>query len=299
MTKSARVMIPVTAIALLMVASALLPWRRAPRVIVLPPVQPPVDSVPSVLRPGSMRAVLGGSIVEQKPQRPASSATDPDTGPLATLEAFLKANPPPESWEPFLSAVTYFEEGGNRALAAQRFEEVARRYPDSPYAADSRELAAHLRDMVKEDHRWREPRHVHRLPLVDQIEYYVYHLRDVHGVQNCQPGTCSVLFWSHDNAAVRLREIGLPAIPRLINLLHDRRPIRSVGYWRSFVASRSVLRYQDAAIEILQDLIPVRIDSGSGGPADYLSEEPDAHREVVISNAIRWWDQNSRPGAPR
>lgn len=301
MTKSTRVMILVPAIAVLMAASALLPEPRTPRtadrVVQLPTDPRHVDIVAPVLRPGSMRAVLGGSVVETKPQSRVSLSTDPATGPLARLRAWIRENPPPESWGPFLAAVTHLEEGGDRGEAARQFDEVARRYPDSPYAADSRELAAQLREMVEEDRRWREPRDVRSLPLIDQIEYHVYHLRDVRGGQFSQPGMCSVFLGAKDNAALRLREIGGPAIPRLIGLLHDRRPIRSVGYWRSFVASRTVLRYQDAAVEILQDLIPVEIYSRST-TADYLSTEPDAHREEVISRAVRWWTDNGPLGAP-
>lgn len=233
--------------------------------------------------------------------RQRSSSIRTDEGGTTQLQAMLqepRRPAPPEGWKPFLMAVTYLEEGGGRSMAATRFEEIVHLYPNSAYAADSRELAARLRDMVKEEGRWREPWDVRSLPLVDQIEYYVYHLRDVHGGQLDSPGMCSVLEWSDDNAAARLRDIGRPAIPRLINLLHDRRPIRAVGFWRDFHPSRTVLRYQDVAIEILQELIPERIYARST-TAHYLSTEPDAHREAVIAEAIRWWNHHGRPGAWR
>lgn len=231
--------------------------------------------------------------------RQLSSSTSTDGGGAAQLQAMLKEPrrpAPPEGWKPFLMAVTYLEEGGDRSMAATRFEEIVRLYPNSAYAADSRELATHLRGMVEEDRRWREPRDVRSLPLADQIEYHVYHLRDVQGGQLSQPGMCSV-FVAEDNAALRLREIGEPAIPRLIGLLHDRRPIRSVGCWRDFHPSRIVLRYQDAAVQILQDLIPVDIGAPSGG-FDYLSVLPDEYREDVIAKTIRWWTHTDRAGVP-
>lgn len=91
-------------------------------------------------------------------------------------------------------------------------------------------------------------------------------------------------------AAVRLKEIGKPAIPALIALLADRRPTRSVGFHRGFARSRTLLRYQDAAIQILNALLPTHFYRRSNTAA-YLSNEPDDHRERVIKNINAWYSK--------
>jgi hypothetical protein len=93
------------------------------------------------------------------------------------------------------------------------------------------------------------------------------------------------------NAAVGLRDIGRPAIPRLINLLRDRRPIRAVGFWRVFHPSRTVLRYQDVAIEILQGLIPKRIyaRSTTAAPEHHgRAGAPRPRRSTAMSCRGQW-----------
>ena len=134
------------------------------------------------------------------------------------------------------------------------------------------------------------------LPIDQKIAYNVHRLRDVVGFQCSQPGMCSV-FSSLDpkgeacNAAIELRKIGRPVIPALIALLEDRRPIRSVGYWRDFHPTRTVLRYQDAAIQILNSLLPSEFYIRSSTAAYFSTEEPEV-REAVIAR-IRNWHQES------
>ncbi|WP_075096631.1 hypothetical protein [Planctomyces sp. SH-PL14] len=91
------------------------------------------------------------------------------------------------------------------------------------------------------------------------------------------------------NAAAGLRDIGRPAIPRLINLLRDRRRIRAVGFWRVFHPSRTVLRYQDVAIEILQELIPKRIYARSTTAAPERRDELPWTMGADAASSSRWY----------
>jgi hypothetical protein len=206
--------------------------------------------------------------------------------------------PPQAGWPAFSRAVVALEAGDDRAAVAAAFRRVALYYPFSGYARDARELGELLEQMTAEDSAWREPPDPSSLSETDRIAYFVYHLRDVNCYQHTQPGRCRVLSpedhagsGEPSNAAVELRRIGSPAIPALIELLRDRRPIRSVGFWRAYAPHRTVLRYQDAAIEILDDLL------GQGfyqrrSTASYLSTEREESREAVIATVTKWYEDN-------
>ena len=158
---------------------------------------------------------------------------------------YVNRPPPPTSaWEAFLLGVTTLQETGDRKLAARQFDAVEALFPNSEYKTDSLELAQQLRILMAEDRAWREPSDPQQLPLLQQIKYHIHHLRDVNCYQLSLPGRCHVLtdFGNDYNAAIALHEIGEPAIPYLIPLLKDRRPIRSVGCWRNLAKYRTVLR---------------------------------------------------------
>src|SRR5262249_40898643 len=159
-------------------------------------------------------------------------------------------------------AVTFFQDVGDRSRAAKMFRKVADDFPKSDHGQGAAELAALLGKMVDEDRSFREPPDANKLGIDARIKYDLHKLRDVHCYQMSQPGMCQVLSncfakgqEKEYNAAVDLWRIGRPAIPALLRLLDDRRPIRSVGYWRDYAHSRTVLRYQDAAIQILNELL--------------------------------------------
>src|SRR5439155_4348695 len=89
----------------------------------------------------------------------------------------------------------------------------------------------------------------------------------------------------------KLKEIGEPAIPALIKLLADRRPTRSVGYWRNFAPSRTVLRFQDAAIQILDELLPAPFYRPNSTGAYFSTESSKVRRRVIRS--IKSWYPSS------
>ncbi|HXC02345.1 MAG TPA: hypothetical protein VNU49_06810 [Opitutaceae bacterium] len=201
-----------------------------------------------------------------------------------------------KAWDAFFAGVDCLQDQGDRKQAAGFFEQVAKEYPESKYAKDSKELAGLLRQMVEEDKQWTEPRDVAALPIERKVAYYIYHLRDVKCYQLGSPGFCSVLNDFDQrrgvpNAAMKLKEIGEPAIPALIQLLDDRRPTRSIGYWRIYMPSRTVLRYQDAAIEILGALLPASFYNRSSSAAYFSTESIEVRQRAIGS--IKDWYQSS------
>ncbi len=172
-------------------------------------------------------------------------------------EARLSEMPTARAWRLFDTALGFLQSEGDRKTAAQVFRRVATEYSDTYYAGQALELADQLDRMVMEDEQFKQPGSLNRLTTEQKIAIHIHNLRDVEAHQYSQPGYCSVfnLFsLSRDRkptAAEELLKIGSPAVPHLQKLLDDRRPIRGVGYWRDFHPTRTVLRYQDAAIQII------------------------------------------------
>jgi len=207
----------------------------------------------------------------------------------------LETMPEAKAWALFEKGIGALQERGDRASAAKAFRELAAKYGTSYYAETARELAGLLDGMVREDEAWREPEDPNNLEIEACIAYYVYHLRDVVARQFCQPGRCSVLQSlgpeAKPNAVFDLKRIGFPAVPALIDLLDNRLPIRAVGYWRDFHPDRTVLRYQDAALEILGELLPVSFPMNTS-TGSYYSREDAQDRERIAKAYRAWWKEN-------
>lgn len=226
-----------------------------------------------------------------------NSLTDAETGESLDLGDRMTAEeiqrlsqlPTAKAWNLFESALNELQDKGNRKESARLFRKVATEFSNTYYADQSKELADLLDTMVAEDAAYKPPRDITSLERDQQIELHIHNLRDVVAYQFSQPGYCHVLFQfqlpgdKSYNAALALRDIGEPAVPRLIELLTDRRPIRAVGYWRDFHPNRTVLRYQDAAIQILS---AIRSDCpyDRRTTSSYFStERPEVQRAVIES----------------
>lgn len=206
--------------------------------------------------------------------------------------------PTARAWKLFESAIEMLQDKGDRKTAAKIFRDVATNYAGTYYAKDSKELADLLDKMVKEDLAWKEPKDVSVLSRPEQIAYHIYHLRDVVAHQWSQPGYCNVLsgeLFDEDekkyNAAKALRALGEAAIPALLDALDDRRPIRGVGYWRHFHPTRTILRYQDAAIQILNEILPGAPYTGRT-TSSYLSNEDADDRARLIGQIRKSWQRD-------
>jgi hypothetical protein len=208
----------------------------------------------------------------------------------------LAEMPTAKAWQLFESAIEALEGDGNRRLAAERFREIVAKYAKTVYASDAKELADLLDKMVEEDRAWKEPDDVASLTVAARIEYDVYHLRDVVAHQWSQPGYCHVLAGGllgddGPNAAKNLRDLREASIPALLDLLDDRRPIRAVGYWRDFHPTRTILRYQDAASQILGELLP-GAPYVPGSTSSYFSGEEAKERTKLAEQIRKSWQRD-------
>ena len=77
-----------------------------------------------------------------------------------------------KAWALFSAGVETLQDKGDRNRAAEFFGQVAAGFPQSRYEADSKELAAFLRQMVEEDKRWTEPSDPKALSVEQKIAYY-------------------------------------------------------------------------------------------------------------------------------
>ncbi|MEQ9066790.1 MAG: HEAT repeat domain-containing protein [Gimesia chilikensis] len=197
----------------------------------------------------------------------------------------LKSLPTAKAWDLFESALQQLQNKGNRKEAARLFHIVATEYSDTYYADQSKELANLLDQMVLEDQKYKLPQDIQCLSIPEQITYHIYQLRNLVAYQFSQPGYPLIFglprFEDDEeeyNPAVELRKIGEPAVPFLLNLLEDRRPIRSVSYWRYFVPTRNVLRYQDVAVAVLEEIRP---DIGVDFTRYYSTKDPVTKKLII------------------
>ncbi len=146
----------------------------------------------------------------------------------------------------------------SRAQFLERFEHIARNFPDSEHHKRARETADLLKTMIREDAGYAKKRQAgkpfEKLSKKEQIAELIFRLRDQNGRQWGQPGSCDIFNDKENSPAHQLRKMGLDAVPQLIEALDDERFTRSVGYHRDFYFSHHVLRVADCAERILSDI---------------------------------------------
>lgn len=193
----------------------------------------------------------------------------------------------------FAAAAATLREQGDRGAAAAQFRAFALKFPRADAVEDALEIARLLDVEAKEDTAWREPASPDALAPPERIAWLVHHLRDARGRTRPLEGYCSVLLpppkgaAAASNAAADLLKIGTPAIPTLLGLLEDRRPIRATGYSRRPHQRSMVLRYQDAALEILNELLPTPTYERRATAA-YLSDAEPPERKALIADVRAW-----------
>lgn len=223
---------------------------------------------------------------------------------------FVAIQDPPKNLQTFVAdrivsgsknAAVHAAHGGTpRKDLQEQWERIAA-IPHHQYREQAKEMANYYRSLLEEDARWTEPdaETFANMNSDQKIAYWLYHLRDLDVGQWSDPGSCHVLgsfsFGNRDeskpNAAIELRKFGMVAVPHLISHLDDARPTRCKGHWRSYWPElHHLLRYQDAAIQILNDLLPAPFYHGSS--ADYFSNESPEVRERTISSIKSWYKES-------
>lgn len=130
-----------------------------------------------------------------------------------------------------------------------RFRDVVRLYPRSEHVPRAKAAAAMLESMVAEDkaHVAIADEVLTKLPVEAQVRELIFRLRDQ---RSALPGGGYGVTLLHDSAPLEnknsspvhhLVQIGLPAVPKLIEALDDKRFTRCVQYWRSRIFSHEIV----------------------------------------------------------
>lgn len=213
----------------------------------------------------------------------------------------------------------HFLRGVNLLMFADRSEVlphlrlVQKLSPESGYAADAKELSERLEKMIAERAK-RPVAKVDETKLTDEekIAYYIAQLPDLHAAQVSQPGWISPYYGKIVDGTTpkeataedkteedeeetlpteKLKELGMKAVPALIEALNDDTPTRTVYHWRDFARVRMVWRVSDFAWSILRDI--TTRDFGDRPVVGFtLSSMKADEKKAVIEQARKWYAEN-------
>lgn len=216
------------------------------------------------------------------------------TGVVVLLAAGMAggaaAKDPHRAWRLYREGCEALLKGEARDKVGERFAAAAREEPESPIGKTAGELAAMLAEMAKEDASFAEPKDLAALSAADRLRYDLFKLRDVAAQALVVPGITRVLTESGKTGgpAHSLRRMGKAAVPALLALLEDRRPTRSIA---GDLNGGQVLRYCDAALQILEAIAARRFDTWRGRGA-FLSNAPETMGKEIRGRVAAWWAED-------
>jgi hypothetical protein len=92
-------------------------------------------------------------------------------------------------------------------------------------------------------------------------------------------------------SSVRLRNLGMKAMPALIDALQDDTPTRTVYFWRDFARDRLVWRVSDFAWHIIRDITKKEFGDRPVGGFTLSSMSP-AQKAATIESVKKWHAEN-------
>jgi hypothetical protein len=179
-----------------------------------------------------------------------------------------------------------------REALLAKLEAALKQFPASRSADDMKQMADRLRKMITADRAHAAAsKPIDATTPEEQAAELVFQLRDQTGQQNSQPGWCDI-FEGDDgketeaSPAARLVKLGHAAVPALIDALGSEDYSRSVGFWRDFQFSHTVLTVGDCALQVLQRIANRQFFEPKT-TSSYMSRDDavKATREAVE----KWW----------
>ncbi len=180
--------------------------------------------------------------------------------------------------------------------------------PDHSFQKEAELMVEGYQQLLTEDGQWIEPTPEERARFTtkEQLAYWMYKLRDHDAGQWSDPGMCNVFIEGRGeddapNPAQKIRELGMVAIPALIQHMEDIRPTRCKGHWRSYSSDgQYLLRYGDCCQQIFEAITKHKIyrrRTTTGYPT-YDGSAADCK-----AKAQAWWDeyqkkQQDKPADP-
>lgn len=140
----------------------------------------------------------------------------------------------------------------------KRYQWIGDHFPESKYGRHATESAETIAKMLRAEKLRTPSGNLQHLTLEQRVDELIFQLMNQDGVQMSQPGGCD--FFCNDlgltegrksSPAQQLVDIGMPAVPHLVEALYDERFTRSVQFHRNFYFSHTLLRVRDCVISIL------------------------------------------------
>ena len=192
-----------------------------------------------------------------------------------------------------------------------RLAEIVRHFPKSEAAAEAGPMLKFLRMVIEAEPQMAKDRladdALAKLPVKERVACLIRLLPEQTGEQWSMPGSCDI--FTHDQGVSRWRsfppdavaakpkpattpagklfQIGLDAVPQLIDAIDDRRPTRAVGIQKSSEQWSNVLVVGDCAFQILQRL------SRRSFYAENMSSDTATARAQMKRNVEAWWKEAS------
>jgi hypothetical protein len=182
-----------------------------------------------------------------------------------------------------------------------RFENILEKFPVPPgsepggderfgprvgsHARHAQEAVTLLRKMIAEEE---QARPFAAGNLDAQVAELIFQLRDQNGRQFSDPGSCSIFAdeRGEQSPAHQLIQLGVQAVPQLIDALDDDRFTRSVGHHRSYYFSHHVLRVGDCALAIIEQIAGRSFWRGTYTNAAMVKDGQAAQTRQKI---LAWW----------
>lgn len=180
-----------------------------------------------------------------------------------------------------------------RKELADDLEKMKKHFPNSLHFEQAVSMHSLILKMIAEDKKHPLNLDWKKLSTKQQVSELIYQLRNQDGKQLTQPGSCDIFCYDTGflqgkkkksaSPAKRLVDIGIAAVPQLIEALADNRFTRSVGYHRDFYFSHQVLSVGDCAKRILS-----RISADAVWSTRY-AENPNGEETSYADRAKQWY----------
>lgn len=194
-------------------------------------------------------------------------------------------------------------EGDPREELLQIWQFVAA-LPEHPYWEEAEEMVLQYERLLAEDQAYREPTAAERAQFSTnrQIDDWLYQLRDWDTENLTDEGECRIFplvrnslrprrfDLNRPNPALELKEIGAAALPKLIDQIVDRRPVRCQcrvdlnGEYQDHL-----LRYGDCCIQIFESIAAIRFEYPHVPGA---CPTVDQRERQIQAAARRWWSEH-------
>ncbi|MFH1231673.1 MAG: hypothetical protein V1709_09285 [Planctomycetota bacterium] len=201
-------------------------------------------------------------------------------------------------------------------------QEIIKQYPGSSYTPHYQETLELIRQMQKKEEEFYDKYYVSggvmtipnlcyrddqrwgsTIPLDEMINCYIYCLRYSYFYKTTQYkmyfGDGMYPYGVDSNApmlsGVELVKIGIDAVPSLLNILEDRRPIIAVDDTDKLPVK--FYRYQDAAVEILEHIaerpFPVQFAEDKYF-SEYLSKQTPENKQKILTDIKAWVEESMK-----